>query len=74
MIDNRADSLFNHNMNKKCAEKHISEIAKVIYDRLTLQRFAEWYSDDGDFGRHIIGDENCKTTEEILKQIEGWFK
>lgn len=61
-------------MNKKYTKKQISEIAKVIYDRLSLQHFADWYSDNGDFGRHIMADENCKPKEEILKQIEGWFK
>lgn len=44
-----------------------------IYKALNSQRFADFYSDNGEFGRHIMDDEGCKNKEEILKQISVLF-
>lgn len=40
---------------------------------LSTQRFADWYSDDGDFGKFIQGDEDAPSKEQILKAIAEMF-
>lgn len=50
-----------------------------ILDLLEGARFADWYSDDGDFGAYIRGDyeeldEKYKSREDILADIRRLFK
>lgn len=48
--------------------------AEQIYNILIGQEFFEWYCAGGDFDSHIKGDENCKSKEEILEQIQKKFQ
>jgi len=50
------------------------ELVEKIYDTLTRQPFYNWYCEDGDFEKHIAGDEDAKSKEEILEDIKTLFK
>jgi len=50
------------------------EKAEQIYNILSGQKFFNWFGDSGDWGKHIMGDDNCKTKEEILEDIQKIFK
>lgn len=49
-------------------------IKEKILFTLSTQRFADWYSDDGEFGKWITGEVECKTKKEVdearLKLLE----
>lgn len=49
------------------------EQAEKIYQVLGKQRFFDWFGDGGDFDRHIMSDDNCKSKEEIIAQIKQLF-
>ena len=41
---------------------------EMLYNLFSSQSFSDWYS--GAFEEHISGDDNCKTKEEIMSDIE----
>lgn len=41
-----------------------------ILEMLTRQPFADFYADDGPFGRWLMGDENPPTKEQVINQLE----
>lgn len=45
------------------------EILEKVYFMLSRQRFAVWYSDDGAFGKHIMGDDGAVSKEQIKHDI-----
>lgn len=52
--------------------------AEAIYEVLTSQTFADFYGSPGEedhspLSCHIMGDENCKTKEQILEMIVDLF-
>jgi hypothetical protein len=49
-----------------------TKIAERIYDTLNRQKFADWYSDSGTFGKHITG-EFTLTDAQILSSIKEMF-
>ena len=49
-----------------------AEASEVIYQVLTSRRFEKWY-DNGAFTDHITGELDCKSKEEILKDIVDMF-
>lgn len=48
-------------------------LVERIFNRLSSQSFADWYSDSGDFGKWIVGEVDAPTKEEILTQIQRTF-
>lgn len=53
-------------------------MAERIYEVLTSQTFADFYGSPGEedhspLSCHIMGDENCKTKEQILEMIVDLF-
>lgn len=50
------------------------ELAERILKTLSTQRFFDWYCAGGNFDRWISGEESPPTKEEILKDIENFFK
>ena len=66
------------------AEKIKNEVAKIIYRGLTSEDFRLWYSDEpsddfrddtgpGDFIKHVLGEDDCKDEDAILKDIHRLF-
>lgn len=49
------------------------ELAEKIYLGISRQPFYDWYCENGDFEKHIQGDENAKSKEEILEDIRKLF-
>ena len=53
--------------------------AEDIYETLSRQSFANFYgqadidTDNSPFGKHLAGDENAPSKEEILKKITQIF-
>ena len=43
------------------------EVALKIYNLLMSQSFTEWY--ENDFMDHVYGEESCKSSDEIIKDI-----
>jgi hypothetical protein len=43
------------------------EVALKIYNLLMSQSFTEWY--ENDFMDHVYGEESCKSSGEIIKDI-----
>lgn len=41
-----------------------------ILEMLTRQPFADFYADDGPFGRWLMGDENAPTKEQVIERLE----
>jgi len=50
------------------------EMAEQIYEVLSGKKFVNWFGDNGDWGKHIMADENCKTKDEILADIQKIFE
>lgn len=46
--------------------------AKLLYDLVFSQEFADWY--ENDFQAHVTGDENCKTISTIIEDIEDMIR
>ena len=46
---------------------------KLILKILSRQKFADWYDDDGEFGKFIMGDKDAKSENEILADIKMMF-
>ena len=57
--------------------KNPDEVANEIFNRLSSQSFADWYSDEGQFGRFISDDDpkynGGLTKEKILGEIKSRF-
>jgi hypothetical protein len=49
-------------------------LAEQIYHTLTLQRFSDWYGDNGNFGKHILGDLPTVTRETVINDIKRLFR
>lgn len=43
---------------------------EVIMQLLTTQRFADFYSENGSFGRWLMGDENAPSENEAKKELK----
>lgn len=56
--------------------KHIEidEIVDRVYDMLFRQKFADWYSDDGNFARHIQGDLPKVEKETIIEDLKKMLR
>lgn len=48
-------------------------VAETIYNRLSGQKFADWYSDKGKFGQHITGNWPVIPKDQILEDIKRMF-
>lgn len=45
------------------------EILDKVYRMLCGQRFADWYKDNGTFGKHITADEGAVSKKQIKEDI-----